>query len=469
MTFTFPPDFLWGTATASYQVEGAVHEDGRTPSIWDTFCERSGAIADGSSGAVACDQYHRYREDIELMQELGVGAYRLSISWSRIIPEYKGPVNDKGVQHYRRVLQALRDAHIRPVVTLYHWDLPQYLQDRGGWAARETAEEFGRYADVLARELGELVDTWTTLNEPWCSAYLGYGSGVHAPGIQDYGQTLAAAHHLNLAHGLAAQAIRRRLGDEAKVSVTLNLQVCRAGSDSPADMRAKEQSDLFANEIWLGPMFDGRYDPRLLQFTEGISDWAFVHHGDMETIRQPMDSLGINYYSTMYVRQRERDLVTASARPAGPYSSPMPAQEGVEVLPPEGQLTAMGWNQEPEGLRDLLVEMAKRYPGLQLMVTENGSAWDDTVENGGSPFGGEIVHDPRRVTYLEEHIKAVAEAIDEGAPVAGYFAWSLLDNFEWSLGYSKRFGILRVNYDNQERIWKDSGLRFREIVRGNAI
>lgn len=469
MTLTFPPDFLWGTATASYQVEGAIHEDGRTPSIWDTFCEQPGVIADGSSGEVACDQYHRYLEDIELMQELGVGAYRMSISWSRIIPEYGGAVNDRGIQHYRKVLRALRDAAIRPVVTLYHWDLPQYLQDRGGWAVRETAEEFGRYAEVLAQELGDLVDTWTTLNEPWCSAYLGYGSGMHAPGIQDYGQALAAAHHLNLAHGLAARAIRKHLGEAAKVSVTLNLEVCRAASAEPADMEAKERSDLFANEIWLGPMLDGHYDPRLMRSTEGITDWSFVQQGDLETIRQPLDSLGINYYSTMHVRHREQDATASASHVVGQHSSPMPSQEEVEVLPAEGQLTAMGWNQEPEGLRDLLFEMSKRYPGLQLMVTENGSAWDDAVESGGSPFGGEIVHDPLRVAYLDAHIKAVAEAIEDGARVTGYFAWSLLDNFEWSLGYSKRFGIIRVDYDNQERIWKDSGLRFREIVRGNAM
>lgn len=469
MTYTFPPNFLWGVATASYQVEGAIQEGGRTPSIWDTFCEQSGTISDGSSGAVACDQYHRYIEDIELMQELGVGAYRMSISWSRIFPEYQGPVNDEGVQHYLRVLRALRSAGIKAVVTLYHWDLPQYLQDRGGWASRETAVAFAQYAQVLARAFGDLVDTWTTLNEPWCSAYLGYGNGMHAPGIRDYEQTLAAAHHLNLAHGLAVKAIRGVLGQNAKISVTLNLQVNRAASDKPEDIAAKQRADLFANEIWLGPMLEGRYDDKIMQATKEISDWGFVQQGDLEIIHQSLDNLGINYYSTAYVKQRHMSDSSEASRIAASHTNPMPAQEYVEVLPPTGQLTAMGWNQEPEGLRDILVEMSQRYPGLALAVTENGSAWDDEVESGGSPFGGEIVHDPERVAYLDAHVRAVAEAIDLGAAVSGYFAWSLLDNFEWSLGYSKRFGIIRVDYENQERIWKDSGLRYREIARSNTV
>lgn len=469
MTYTFPPNFLWGVATASYQVEGAIQEGGRTPSIWDTFCEQTGTISDGSSGAVACDQYHRYIEDIELMQELGVGAYRMSISWSRIFPEYQGPVNDEGVQHYLRVLRALRSAGIKAVVTLYHWDLPQYLQDRGGWASRETAVAFAQYAQVLARAFGDLVDTWTTLNEPWCSAYLGYGNGMHAPGIRDYEQTLAAAHHLNLAHGLAVKAIRGVLGQNAKISVTLNLQVNRAASDKPEDIAAKQRADLFANEIWLGPMLEGRYDDKIMQATKEISDWGFVQQGDLEIIHQSLDNLGINYYSTAYVKQRHMSDSSEASRIAASHTNPMPAQEYVEVLPPTGQLTAMGWNQEPEGLRDILVEMSQRYPGLALAVTENGSAWDDEVESGGSPFGGEIVHDPERVAYLDAHVRAVAEAIDLGAAVSGYFAWSLLDNFEWSLGYSKRFGIIRVDYENQERIWKDSGLRYREIARSNTV
>lgn len=469
MTYKFPPNFLWGVATASYQVEGAIQEGGRTPSIWDTFCEQTGTISDGSSGAVACDQYHRYIEDIELMQELGVGAYRMSISWSRIFPEYQGPVNDEGVQHYLRVLRALRSAGIKAVVTLYHWDLPQYLQDRGGWASRETAVAFAQYAQVLARAFGDLVDTWTTLNEPWCSAYLGYGNGMHAPGIRDYEQTLAAAHHLNLAHGLAVKAIRGVLGQNAKISVTLNLQVNRAASDKPEDIAAKQRADLFANEIWLGPMLEGRYDDKIMQATKEISDWGFVQQGDLEIIHQSLDNLGINYYSTAYVKQRHMSDSSEASQIAASHTNPMPAQEYVEVLPPTGQLTAMGWNQEPEGLRDILVEMSQRYPGLALAVTENGSAWDDEVESGGSPFGGEIVHDPERVAYLDAHVRAVAEAIDLGAAVSGYFAWSLLDNFEWSLGYSKRFGIIRVDYENQERIWKDSGLRYREIARSNTV
>lgn len=470
MTFTFPKDFQWGTATASYQVEGAVHEEGRTPSIWDTFCDRPGAIADASSGDVACDQYHRYLEDIEIMQELGVGAYRMSISWSRIIPEYEGAVNSQAIEHYRRVLKALHAAGIQAMVTLYHWDLPQYLQDRGGWAVRETALAFAHYAEVLAEAYGDLVDIWTTLNEPWCSAFLGYGNGVHAPGVKDYAQSLAAAHHLNLAHGLAAKAIRRTLGDQATISVTLNLQVNRAASDAAQDVWAKGRADLFANELWLGPMFEGRYDPQLIEASQDITDWSFVLPGDMELIHQPLDSLGINYYSTAYVQYHPLGDASSAAESGNEGTMPaMPAQSEVEVLPPQGPLTAMGWNQEPQGLEDLLMELTHRYPELALIVTENGSAWDDTVERGSSPFGGEIVHDPERVAYLNAHIQAVAVAMQQGAKVIGYYAWSLLDNFEWSLGYTKRFGIIRVDYASQERIWKDSGLRYRAIVRSNSL
>ncbi|WP_204469350.1 glycoside hydrolase family 1 protein [Bifidobacterium pullorum] len=511
MTFQFPADFTWGTATASYQVEGAIHEDGRTPSIWDTLCAQPGRIWDGSSGVVACDQYHRYPQDIALMRELGIGAYRMSVAWPRIVPEAGGCANQSGLDHYRRVLDLLRDNGIKPVVTLYHWDLPQYLQDRGGWAARETAERFADYAAMLAKAFGDRVDTWTTLNEPWCAAYLGYGCGDHAPGIRDHAQALAAVHHLNLAHGLAIGAIRGELGDAARCSVTLNLQVTRAASEAPQDAAAKHRADLLANEVFLGPMLDGRYDPELFEVTRDVTDWSFVRDGDVETIHRPLDVLGVNYYSTATVRWATDADRAADARAAGGSSdgldvhvAPMPAQEVVHILPPTGELTAMGWNQEPAGLRDVLVELSGRYPGLELMVTENGSAWDDDAVTADASVAGvpapaaydgdpevlgadgtaapapaqdavwavepgKIVHDPRRVAYLDAHVRAVADAIEAGANVTGYYAWSLLDNFEWALGYTKRFGIVRVDYGTQERIWKDSGLRYRAIARANAI
>ncbi|WP_340506611.1 GH1 family beta-glucosidase [Bifidobacterium breve] len=461
MSFVFPKDFTWGTATASYQVEGAVAEDGRTPSIWDTFCAQEGNIVDRTSGEKACEQYHRYQEDIEIMKRIGVNAYRFSVSWSRIIPEPDGKVNQTGVDYYRRLLDALRAAGIKPVCTLYHWDLPQYLEDQGGWPNRDTAYRYADYAQVLAKSFGDSVDTWTTLNEPWCTAYLGYGNGAHAPGVKDYRKALEAVHHLNLAHGLGIQSLRGILGDEARMSVTLNPAVNIAETNSPEDLAAKHCADLMANEVFYGPMLEGRYDPDILEATSAITDWSFVKDGDLETAHQSLQALGLNYYSTTHVRHAKPGNVNIGL--------PAPAQDSVEFLPPAGELTAMGWNQEPEGLTGLLTELGTRFPDLPLMVTENGSAWDDVVAEDPQAPNGKIVHDPQRVNYLNHHVRAVADAIQAGANVTGYYAWSLLDNFEWALGLSKRFGIIRVDYDTEERIWKDSALRYRDIVTANAI
>lgn len=482
MTVNFPKEFIWGAATAAYQVEGAIHEDGRTASIWDTYCAVPGNIADGSSGAVACDQYHRIDQDIAIMKELGIGAYRFSIAWPRIIPQFQGSVNQKGIDYYSLLVDKLRSAGIKPVATLYHWDLPQYLQDRGGWAWRDTAEYFAQYAAIMAGALGDRVDTWTTLNEPWCSAYLGYGNGAHAPGIRDYNQALRAAHHLNLAHGLAVAAIRSELGAQAICSVTLNLQVNRAASDSEQDMQAKHLADLFGNEVFLGPMLEGKYDPAIMDASAYITDWSFVQDGDEQLIHQPIDVLGINYYSTNTVRWVNSDNNTAHERDR--HAGAMPAQECVETLPPTGELTAMGWNQDPQGLTDIVMKIAHRYPRLDLMITENGSAFDDVVskdtgiaavvneqdsESLPAIQGGMIVHDPQRVHYLQQHLHALAHAIEQGARVTGYFAWSLLDNFEWALGYTKRFGIIRVDYHTQQRIWKDSARYYQAVIATGAL
>lgn len=464
MVHVFPKNFTWGAATAAYQVEGAVHEGGRVASIWDTFTKVPGAVCDGSSGERACGQYHLYPRDIALMRELGINAYRLSIAWPRITSGPGTDPNPAGLDHYRRVLDALRDAGIKPVVTLYHWDLPQYLEDIGGWTNRDVAFRYADYASTVASALGDRVDTWTTLNEPWCSAYLGYGNGEHAPGIRDYGKAMAAVHHLNLAHGLGAQAIRAELGDAARVSVTLNLAMNIAETDSDEDRAAKRRADLLANEAFLGPMLEGRYDPELMEVTARYSDWSFVRQGDCETIHQPLQSLGINYYSSAHVRHAHGTTGTD-----GSSRNPMPAQEIVEVVPPAGELTAMGWNQEPSAMTHELVETSRRFPDLDLVVTENGSAWEDEVTFDDSAHGRKVVHDPRRVAYLNAHIAAMGDAMDAGAKVAGYFAWSLIDNFEWSFGYTKRFGLIRVDYDTQERIWKDSGRRYAQIVRANAI
>jgi beta-glucosidase len=348
---------------------------------------------------------------------------------------------------------------------MYHWDLPQYLQDEGGWVNRDIAYRFADYAEVLAHSFGDRVGTWSTLNEPWCTAYYGYGKGRHAPGHHSHPEALAAVHHLNLAHGLALQAVRGVLGDGIDTSVTLNLKVNRAASDAPEDIAAKEQIDRIANEVWLGPMLEGRYDPQIFEDTKQVSDWGFVRPGDLEIAHQPLGSLGINYYSTDYVRRKNDGVaeLIAQEQRSGVWEGANVGGENVETLPPTGPLTQTGWNQEPAGLTDILVEISRRYPDLPLLITENGSAWDDTVSADGT------VHDPQRVTYLAQHIDALAAALDQGANVAGYFVWSLLDNFEWMSGYTKRFGIFRVEYPTQERIWKDSARWYRELVTTGTI
>ncbi len=463
MARTFPDGFTWGTATASYQVEGAVAEDGRTPSIWDTFSHTPGTVLDNTTGDVACDQYHRYPGDIALMKELGITAYRFSVAWPRIVPAPDGHINQAGLDHYSRLVDALLEAGIAPVLTLYHWDLPQYLQDAGGWPNREVAYRFADYAAAVAQALGDRVSMWTTLNEPWCAANLGYGEGVHAPGWHDHPAALAAAHHLNVAHGLGAQAVRSVLPD-AKVSVTLNLHAVKPASDDPDDIEAAARIRRVGNDIWLLPMLEGRYDEQLLTDTAHVSDWAFVQDGDLAQIRQPLAALGVNYYFTSYARHIPGSVTpTREQAAASPWVGSWPGAETVDFLPPEPPLTAMGWNQEPQALTDLLVGVAKRYPGLDLIVTENGAAFDDTVSTDG------LVHDPLRVAYLREHIEAVGRALDAGAPVTGYFVWSLLDNFEWALGNSRRFGIIRTDYETQERIWKDSGRWYQQLATTNRL
>ncbi|PJI93404.1 GH1 family beta-glucosidase [Luteimicrobium subarcticum] len=462
---TFPDDFVWGSATAAYQIEGAADEGGRGPSIWDTFSRTPGKTLNGDTGDVADDHYHRWAEDVEHIANLGLDAYRLSISWPRVQPGGSGEFNEEGIAFYRTLVAALAGKGVKPVVTLYHWDLPQELEDAGGWVNRDTAYLFAEYARRMARELGDTVDVWTTLNEPWCSAYLGYASGVHAPGRTDGADALAAVHHLNLAHGLAVQAIRAELGPQAKASITLNLHVTRADDpSSEADLAAVRKIDAVANEAFLGPILEGAYPEDLLANTAHVTDWAFVQDGDLDEIRQPLDVLGVNYYSTGRVRhfsgEGERQQADGHA---DSDASPWVGITDVEFLPQPGPHTAMGWNIEPQGMTDLLVSLHERFPHQPLMVTENGAAFADEV----SPDGA--VHDPLRVSYLHDHIDAVGEARDAGADVRGYFAWSLLDNFEWSYGYERRFGIIRVDYDTLERTWKDSAHWYRRLAATSVL
>lgn len=461
---TFPSDFRWGAATASYQIEGAAREDGRGPSIWDTFSATPGKVADGHTGEIAVDHYHRTAEDIGHMRRLGLGAYRFSLAWPRIQPTGSGPVNRRGLDFYSRLVDDLLAAGIAPVVTMYHWDLPQALEDAGGWPVRDTALRFGDYAQLVVDALGDRVDVWTTLNEPWCSSYLGYGSGVHAPGRTDGADALRAVHHLNLAHGLGAAVVRSTLPD-ATLSLTLNLHVVRPDDPSDnGDVDAVRQIDALANRAFLEPVLDGRYPDDLLADTASVTDWSFVGDGDLEITHSGLDVLGVNYYSTQRVRRYTGDRPKSMADGHGASGhSAWPGADDVEFLPQPGPYTAMGWNIDPDGMTELLLRLHTGYPGLPLMITENGAAFDDVV----SPDGR--VHDPDRVDYLHRHIDAVGRAMDAGADVRGYFVWSLMDNFEWAYGYHRRFGVLRIEPGTLERIWKDSAHWYAELTRTGEL
>ncbi|MFV0426827.1 MAG: GH1 family beta-glucosidase [Beutenbergiaceae bacterium] len=460
MAITFPDDFWWGSATAAYQIEGAVAQGGRTASIWDTFAHTPGKTLNGETGDIADDHYHRWREDVALMARLGLKAYRFSISWSRVQPGGSGPLNPHGVAFYRDLLDALLAAQIAPVVTLYHWDLPQELEDAGGWANRDTAYAFAQYARSMAGALGDRVHLWTTVNEPWCAAYLGYASGIHAPGRTEPGAALAAAHHLNLAHGLAARAIRDELGQQAQICIAINLHVVRPDDPaSAADLNAVRRIDALGNRIFLEPLLGDGYPEDLRSDVAAITDFSFVRPGDEELIAQRLDVLGINYYSTSRVRAYDGEGLPEQADGHGDSeASPWVGAEDVQFLPQPGPYTQMGWNIDPAGLVEALMRIHQRYPGLAMMVTENGAAFDDRVAADGS------VPDPERVSYLHDHVSALALARARGADVRGYFLWSLLDNFEWSYGFSKRFGIVRVDYDRQERTIKESGYWYARLI-----
>ncbi|MBH0054514.1 beta-glucosidase [Salinibacterium sp. SWN139] len=453
----FPPNFIVGSATAAYQIEGAARDGGRTESIWDTFSHTPGKTWNGDTGDVADDHYYRLESDLDLMAELGLDAYRFSISWPRFQPGGQGPINPEGVSFYSRLVDGLLSRGIRPIATLYHWDLPQELEDEGGWPERDTALWFAEYAELAATALGDRVHTWTTLNEPWCSAYLGYGSASHAPGRARDVDALAAVHHLNLAHGMAVPRIRSAATNSPEVSATLNFHVIRG-----EDAEAKRRIDALANRAFTSPMLLGRYDDDFIADTSEVTDWSFVHAGDLATIHQPLDFLGVNYYSTVTVKMwdgvSERVMNDGHKDMGG---SAWPGSRTVEFLPQDGPYTAMNWNIAPDGLEELLVDLGERFPDLPLMITENGAAFDDEVTDGR-------VHDADRVDYLNRHFTAAHRAVQRGVNLQGYLVWSLLDNFEWGYGYSKRFGVVRVDYDTQERIVKDSGLWVSEVAKNKV-
>ena len=437
----FPEGFVWGAATASYQVEGGV--DTRGPSIWDTFARTPGKVDNGDTGDVAADHRARFRSDVALMGDLGLGAYRFSVSWPRVLAG--------DLDFYAELVDELLGRGITPVLTLYHWDLPQELEDSGGWTSRDTAARFADYAALVAGRLGDRVPLWTTLNEPWCSAFLGYGSGLHAPGRTDPLASLQAAHHLMLAHGWGVQALRAALPADASVSIALNPHAVRPASDSPDAVEAARRIDAVGNRVFLDPLFRGGYPDDLMLDTLRITDWSFVRDGDEAAIGAPIDLLGVNYYAT--------SVVEGFGEPELP--SPWAGSEHVRFAPVTGPRTAMGWGIEPAGLTTLLADIHAEY-GVPLMVTENGAAFEDALVDGA-------VRDPERVAYLRTHVAAVHDAIVAGADVRGYFVWSLMDNFEWSFGYAKRFGIVHVDYASQRRVWKDSAHWYREVIKANGI
>ncbi|MEU3303899.1 MULTISPECIES: GH1 family beta-glucosidase [unclassified Streptomyces] len=466
MSVSFPPGFLWGTATAAYQIEGAVREDGRTPSIWDTFSHTPGKVENGDTGDVAVDHFHRRTQDVRLMAELGVNAYRFSVSWPRVQPTGRGPAVQRGLDFYRGLVDDLLEHGITPLLTLYHWDLPQELETAGGWPERDTAHRFADYARIVAEALGDRVVRWTTLNEPWCSAFLGYGSGVHAPGRTDPVAALRAAHHLNLGHGLAAQALRTQLPARAQVSVSINPSAVRARTQSPADLDARRRIDALANRVFTDPMLHGSYPADLLTDTERLTDWSFVHGDDLAVIRHPLDSLGINYYSPSVVSSATDSDAPAPERNDGHGASehsPWPGADSVAFHQPPGDVTEMGWTIDPTGLYDLLMRYSREAPRLPLVITENGAAYPDKPAADGS------VHDPERIRYLHGHLSAVHRAMADGADVRGYFLWSLMDNFEWAYGYGKRFGAVYVDYDTQARTPKSSARWYGELARTGVL
>ncbi|WP_067503215.1 GH1 family beta-glucosidase [Actinoplanes sp. TFC3] len=447
---TFPPSFKWGVATSSYQIEGAVAEDGRAPSIWDTFSRVPGAVVGGDHGDVACDHYHRMPQDVALIKSLGVDTYRFSVAWPRVQPHGQGPVNPAGLAFYDRLTDELLAAGVDPWVTLYHWDLPQGLEDAGGWPNRDTAYRFADYAMLVFNKLSDRVTTWTTLNEPWCSAWLGYATGVHAPGRKDPDAALAAVHHLLLGHGLATQRMREA-GGEHTFGITLNMGTADPATDTETDRGAARRADGMGLRIYLDPLCKGAYPQDIVDDLAAQGSAFPVRDGDLEIISTPFEVLGVNFYfgQDFSGTDEHGNTVDTAGHPV------------VREVKPGTARTAMDWPITPERFTQLLVRLHRDYPGLPLVITENGAAFDDTADETG------FVADDDRTSYLAEHIAAVAAAREQGADIRGYFAWSLLDNFEWAEGYAKRFGIVHVDYATQVRTPKQSALWFRDTITRN--
>ncbi len=438
MRVQFPQGFLWGSATASYQIEGAAHEDGRLPSIWDTFSRTPGCVANGDTGDVACDHYHRYKQDVAMIADLGVHAYRFSVAWPRVIPTGDGEINPAGLDFYSRLVDELLEKGVVPHLTLYHWDLPQTLQDRGGWVNRETVDAFVRFADVVSRKLSDRVKFWTTINEPWCVAFIGNLFGDHAPGLHDLETAVHVSHHVLLGHGEAVGVLRANGAEQ--VGIVLNPSHVMPATDTPADRAAAWRQDGFINRWWLDPLFRGSYP---LDMLEWLGEPP-VQSGDMEKINRPIDFLGVNYYQRSLSAATEDNFLQTR-----------------DVKPVESEYTAQHWEVYPPGLYYMLKRIWQDYNPPPLYVTENGAAFDDVLVDGR-------VHDEKRRAFLQAHFEQALKAREEGVDLRGYFVWSLMDNFEWAWGYDKRFGIIHVDYATQQRTLKDSALWFRDVISNNG-
>jgi len=451
----FPPGFVWGAATSAHQIEGGFDLDGRGPTIWDTFAAEGRAR--GDTGAIACDHRRRMAADVALMADLGLAAYRFSVAWSRVQPDGRGPISQSGLDFYRALVDELLGHGIEPVVTLYHWDLPQALEDEGGWTARATAEHFAGYADTVGRALGDRVRRWTTINEPWCAAMLGYGAGIHAPGRTDPAAAVAAAHHLLLAHGISVAVLREHVSaPEPEIGITLNPYpvLPSVAQPSEADLDAVRRIDGLANRLWYDAVLLGRYPADVMEDLAAVSDLAHVRDGDLDQIARPLDALGINYYRCHNVRHAPG----ASASP-----SPWPGSPDVAFAEAAATPTSNGWAVEPEGLYDALVRVASDYNPPPLYIHESGGAFPDHMCSDGT------LNDHDRLTYLDAHFRAAHDAVAAHVDLRGYFVWSLLDNFEWAEGYSQRFGIVHVDFATQERTPKASALWYRDVVAANGL
>jgi beta-glucosidase len=437
--------FVWGAATAAFQIEGATTADGRGESIWDRFAATDGKVAHGDTGDPACEHYYRWADDLDLMRSLGLEGYRFSISWPRIQPTGRGPANQRGIDFYRALVEGMLERGIKPLATLYHWDLPQTLEDEGGWASRDVVERFTEYAQIMFDALGDVVPEWITHNEPWVTSFLGYAYGSKAPGISDWPTALRAAHHSLLAHGAAVRALRERGGDD-RIGITLDLTVANPAGDSPEDEAAALRLDGHHNRWFLDPVFRGAYPADMLElYEQRFGPLDAIQDGDLELISEPIDFLGINFYRPNIVAANDDGSVLA-----------------IRDVDPDVEHTAMGWAVVPSALTELLLRLERDYGGVPFLVTENGAAFDDTVNDGA-------VDDDRRLAYLEDHIDALESARAQGADVRGYYVWSFLDNFEWEYGYEKRFGIVFVDFDTQARIPKRSALWYRDrIAAGNG-